>query len=69
VDLSAVEAALKERGLMVRVSRSDPHDNQGKSAFTLDPNRYNLQLGAKDLEVKPAQLASPLKAIGINHIS
>ena len=70
-DLSAVEAALKERGLMVRVSRSDPHDNQGKSAFTLDPNRYNLQLGAKDLEVKPAPLASPapLKAIGINHIS
>jgi catechol 2,3-dioxygenase-like lactoylglutathione lyase family enzyme len=70
-DLSAVEAALKKRGLVVRVSRSDPHDNQGKSAFTLDANRYNLQLGANDLEVKPAPLASPapLKAIGINHIS
>jgi catechol 2,3-dioxygenase-like lactoylglutathione lyase family enzyme len=70
-DLSAVEAALTERGLVARVSRNDPHDNQGKSAFTLDPNRYNLQLGAKDLEVKPAPLASkaPLQAIGINHIS
>lgn len=70
-DLNAVEGALKERGLVVRVSRNDPHDNQGKSAFTLDSNRYNLQLGAKDLEVKPAPLAShaPLKAIGINHIS
>ena len=70
-DLNAVEAALKERSLVVRVSRNDPHDNQGKSAFTVDPNRYNLQLGAKDLEVKPAPLAShaPLQAIGINHIS
>lgn len=70
-DLNAVEAALKERSLVVRVSRNDPHDNQGKSAFTVDPNRYNLQLGAKDLEVKPPPLASKasLKAIGINHIS
>jgi catechol 2,3-dioxygenase-like lactoylglutathione lyase family enzyme len=70
-DLNAVDAALKERGLVVRVSRNDPHDSQGKSAFTLDPDRYNLQLGAKDLEVEPAPLASdaPLKAIGINHIS
>ena len=70
-DLNAVEAALKERGLVARVSRSDPHDNQGKSAFTLDPNRYNLQLGANDLEVKPAPVSSraPLQATGINHIS
>jgi catechol 2,3-dioxygenase-like lactoylglutathione lyase family enzyme len=70
-DLNAVEAALKERNLVARVSRNDPHDTQGKSAFTLDPNRYNLQLGAEDLEVKPAPLASraTLKAIGINHIS
>ncbi len=70
-DLNSVEAALKERGLMVRVSRNDPHDAQGKSAFTRDPNGYNLQLGASDLEIKPAPVASraPLKAIGINHIS
>jgi catechol 2,3-dioxygenase-like lactoylglutathione lyase family enzyme len=70
-DLNTVEAALTERGLVVRVSRNDPHDNQGKSAFTLDPNRYNLQLGAKDLEAKPAPIvsAAPLKAVGINHIS
>ena len=70
-DLNAVEAALKERGLTARVSRNDPHDDQGKSAFTLDPNRYNLQLGAKDLEIKPGHIESPapLKAMGINHIS
>jgi catechol 2,3-dioxygenase-like lactoylglutathione lyase family enzyme len=70
-DLNVVEAALKDRGMIARVSRSDPHDNQGKSAFTLDSNRYNLQLGAKDLEVKPAPVAShsPLKAIGIHHFS
>jgi catechol 2,3-dioxygenase-like lactoylglutathione lyase family enzyme len=70
-DLSTVETALKERGLVVRVSRNDPHDSQGKSAFTLDSNRYNLQLGARDLETRPAPVRSPspLKAIGINHIS
>lgn len=70
-DLVTVETALKDRGLVVRVSRNDPHDNQGKSAFTLDPNRYNLQLGARDLEVKPAPdpTRSPLKAIAIHHIS
>ena len=70
-DLNAVSAALRERGLVVRVSANDPHDNQGKSAFTFDPNRYALQLGAKDLEVKPAPVATtaPLRAIGIHHIS
>ncbi len=70
-DLNAVENALNARGLIVRVSRNDPHDTQGKSAFTRDPNGYNLQLGARDLETKPAAVASraPLKAIGINHIS
>lgn len=70
-DLTSVEAALKERGLMARVSRNDPHDTQGKSAFTRDPNGYNLQLGARDLEAKPAAVAShaPLRAVGINHIS
>jgi catechol 2,3-dioxygenase-like lactoylglutathione lyase family enzyme len=70
-DLNSVETALKERGLAVRVSRNDPHDAQGKSAFTRDPNGYNLQLGAKDLEIKPAPVFSraPLKAIGLNHIS
>jgi catechol 2,3-dioxygenase-like lactoylglutathione lyase family enzyme len=69
-DLNSVEAALKERGLAVRVSRNDPHDAQGKSAFTRDPNGYNLQLGAKDLEIKPASVVSraPLKAVGLNHI-
>jgi catechol 2,3-dioxygenase-like lactoylglutathione lyase family enzyme len=70
-DLSTVETALRERGLVVRVSRNDPHDAQGKSAFTRDPNGYSLQLGAKDLEIKPAPVVSrsPLKAIGLNHIS
>ena len=70
-DLDSVETALKERGLAVRVSRNDPHDAQGKSAFTRNPNGYNLQLGAKDLEIKPAPVFSraPLKAIGLNHIS
>jgi len=70
-DLDYVEAALKERGLVARVSRNDPHDTQRKSAFVRDPNGYNLQLGAKDLEQKPAPVAShaPLRATGINHIS
>ena len=70
-DLNTVEAVLKERGLVARVSRNDPHDNQGKSAFTRDLNGYNLQLGAKDLEIKPAPVASraPVKAVGIHHIS
>jgi catechol 2,3-dioxygenase-like lactoylglutathione lyase family enzyme len=70
-DLESVEAALKERGLMVRVSRNDPHDAAGKSAFTRDPNGYNLQLCARDLETKPAPASSraPLKAVGIDHIS
>jgi catechol 2,3-dioxygenase-like lactoylglutathione lyase family enzyme len=70
-DLKSVEAALKQRGLMARVSRNDPHDAQEKSAFTRDPNGYNLQLGARDLEIKPAAVTSraPLKAVGINHIS
>jgi catechol 2,3-dioxygenase-like lactoylglutathione lyase family enzyme len=70
-DLNTVEAELRKRGLTARVSRNDPHDASGKSAFTRDPNGYNLQLGAKDLEIKPAPVASgaALKAIGINHIS
>jgi glyoxylase I family protein len=70
-DLNSVEAALKERGLIARISRSDPHDTQQKSAFTRDPNGYQLQLGARDLETKPSAIASraPLKAIAINHIS
>jgi catechol 2,3-dioxygenase-like lactoylglutathione lyase family enzyme len=70
-DLNTVEGALKERGLIARVSRNDPHDSSGKSAFTRDPNGYNLQLGAKDLEIKPAPFASraSMKAVGINHIS
>jgi catechol 2,3-dioxygenase-like lactoylglutathione lyase family enzyme len=70
-NLNSVEAALNERGLIARVSRNDPHDTEGKSAFTRDPNGYNLQLGSKDLETKPAPVKSPapLRAIGINHIS
>jgi catechol 2,3-dioxygenase-like lactoylglutathione lyase family enzyme len=70
-NLNTVEAALKERGLIARVSRNDPHDAQAKSTFTRDPNGYNLQLGARDLEIKPALVASsaPFKALGLNHIS
>jgi catechol 2,3-dioxygenase-like lactoylglutathione lyase family enzyme len=70
-DLSSVEAALNERRLIARVSRNDPHDAQQKSAFTRDPNGYTLQLGAKDLETRPAPIASraPLKAVAVNHIS
>lgn len=70
-DLPAVEAALQERGLTARVSQNDPHDPNHKSAFTRDPNGYLLQLGAPDLESKPAPQPSraPLKAVGINHIS
>jgi catechol 2,3-dioxygenase-like lactoylglutathione lyase family enzyme len=70
-DLHVVEAVLQERGLLARVSRNDPHDTQGKSAFTRDPNGFNLQLGAPDLEVRPAPVATraPLRAIGVNHIS
>ena len=70
-DLQVVEAVLQERGLIARVSRNDPHDTQGKSAFTRDPNGFNLQLGAPDLEVRPAPAATraPLQAIGVNHIS
>jgi catechol 2,3-dioxygenase-like lactoylglutathione lyase family enzyme len=69
--LNSVETALKERRLTVRLSRNDPHDASGKSAFTRDPNGYNVQLCARDLETKPAAVASraPLKAVGINHIS
>jgi catechol 2,3-dioxygenase-like lactoylglutathione lyase family enzyme len=70
-DLNAVESVLKERGLIARVSRNDPHDTQGKTVFTRDPNSYALQLMAGDAAIKPAPVAShsPLKAIGINHIS
>jgi catechol 2,3-dioxygenase-like lactoylglutathione lyase family enzyme len=70
-DLSSVEAILQERGLPARVSRNDPHDTQGKSVFTKDVNGFNLQLGAHDLETRPAVLAAraPLKAVGLNHIS
>jgi catechol 2,3-dioxygenase-like lactoylglutathione lyase family enzyme len=70
-DLRVVEEVLQERGLAARVSRNDPHDTQGKSAFTRDPNGLNLQLGAPDLEVRPAPVTTqaPLRAIGINHIS
>ena len=69
--LDSVETALKERRLTVRLSRNDPHDASGKSAFTRDPNGYNVRLCARDLETKPAAVASraPLKAVGINHIS
>ena len=56
-DLDSIEAALKERGLTVRLSRNDPHDASGKSAFTRDPNGYNVQLCARDLETKPASAA------------
>lgn len=70
-DLNAVESVLKERGLIARVSRNDPHDTQGKTVFTRDPNSYPLQLAARDAAIKPAPVPShsPLKAIGINHIS
>ena len=70
-NLNSVEAALRERGLTMRVSRNDPHDTQLKSAFTRDLNGYQVQLGARDLETKPGPVASraPLKAVGINHIS
>ena len=70
-DLSSVEAILRERGLPARVSRNDPHDTQGKSAFTKDVNGFNLQLGARDLETRPAPAAAraALKAVGLNHIS
>jgi catechol 2,3-dioxygenase-like lactoylglutathione lyase family enzyme len=70
-DLNSVEVALKERGLTVRLSRNDPHDSSTKSAFTRDPNGYIVQLCARDLETKPAEVASqaPLKAVSINDIS
>ncbi len=70
-DLSAVESVLNERGMMARVNRNDPHDTQGKTVFTRDPNGYPLQLCARDAAVKPAPVDSraPLKAIGVNHIS
>jgi len=70
-DVKAVQSALKERGLQARLSTNDPHDANQKSVFTRDPNNYSLQLCAKDLEVKPAPAASksPLKALGINHLS
>jgi catechol 2,3-dioxygenase-like lactoylglutathione lyase family enzyme len=70
-DLGSVKSVLTERGLIARVSQGDPHDTQGKTVFTLDPNGYPLQLCARDAAIKPAPVASrsPLKVIGINHIS
>ena len=70
-DPDAIEAALRERSLPVRLSRNDAHDPANKSAFTRDPNGYMLQLCAADLETKPAPIVSRsrLKAIGIHHIS
>src|SRR5579884_1504851 len=70
---ATVKSVLQERGLNVRQSSGDPHDPAGpsQSIFTNDPFRYTVQLGPKDLEGKPAPVASksPLKAVGINHIS
>jgi len=54
LDLTAVESVLKERGLIARVSRNDPHDTQGKTIFTRDPNGYPLQLAARDAAIEPA---------------
>ena len=70
-DLNTIEAVLKERSLPARISRNDPHDPSGKSAFTRDPNGYTLQLCAKDLEAKPAPAATgaPLRAIGLHHVA
>jgi catechol 2,3-dioxygenase-like lactoylglutathione lyase family enzyme len=72
-DQSAVQAALKERGLTAMMASNDPHDPKGpnQTIFTRDPFGYTVQLGAKDIEVKPAPVPSnsPLQAIGINHIS
>ncbi len=68
-----VQAALKERGLPARQASGDPHDPTGpnQTIFTRDPFGYNVQLGPKDLEQKPAPVPShaPLKAVGINHVS
>jgi len=70
-DLKTVQAALGERGLPAILSQGDPHDPDGKTVFTSDPNNYNIQICAKDAEVKPAPIASQsrLKAVGINHFS
>jgi catechol 2,3-dioxygenase-like lactoylglutathione lyase family enzyme len=70
-DTSAIQAALRERGLPASISQNDPHDPDHKTVFTRDPNRYTVQLCAPDIEVKPAPVASraPLKAVGVNHIS
>ena len=70
-DLKTVQAALGERGLPARLSQGDPHDPDGKTVFTRDPNNYNVQICAKDAEVKPSPVASrsPLKAVAINHFS
>ena len=67
-DVKAVQAALKERSLEGAESRNDANQ---KSVLTKDPNRYGVQLCAKDLEVRPAPVTSraPLKTIGVNHIS
>lgn len=43
-DLHVVTAVLQERGLTARVSRNDPHDSQGKSAFTRDADGFNLRV-------------------------
>jgi len=70
-DTAAVQAELRGRGLTASISQNDPHDPDHKTVFTRDPFRYTCQLCAPDIEVKPAPVASrsPLKAIGINHIS
>ena len=68
-----VQAVLKGRGLPATMSANDPHDPAGpnQSIFTRDPFGYTVQLGPKGMEQKPAPVAShsPLKAVGVNHLS
>ncbi len=69
-DPNAVATVLEERGRAAQFLRNDPHDRQGRSAFTRDVNGFALQLDPKDLVTRPVPAASraPLKAVSLNHI-
>ncbi|HEX3702862.1 MAG TPA: VOC family protein [Vicinamibacterales bacterium] len=70
-DAPAVATALQERGMMGQFIRNDPHDPQGRSAFTRDADGFTLQLDPKDLVTRPAAVvsAAPLRAVALHHIS
>lgn len=70
-DRTAVARALEARDLPARFERNDPHDPDVRSGFTRDQDGFSLQLGANDLETKPAPAptTAPLRAVGINHLS